>query len=228
MSGLELAQALARRQREEVIPFTLASFDTLLEGGLARGKMLELFGGRFTAGRFSSVLAALASVTSMGEAGALVDAGDHFDPRMAEENGIDLRRLLWARPKNLKDAVHAAEMLVSAGFSLVVVDAGVPPVRGRVPDAAWIRLARAAEERRCALLISTPYPLTGSAADGVVAMQRASAEWLGVNRAPRILAGAGTRLLLERHRRIRPGREALLSFATSESIRRETSKESRR
>jgi hypothetical protein len=226
-SGLELAQSLARRQREEIIPFTLPGLDTLLGGGLARGKMLELSGGRSTAGRFSSVLAALASVTSMGEAGALVDLGDHFDPRLAEEDGIDLRRLLWARPKNLKDAVHAAEMLVSTGFSMVVVDAGVPPVRGRVPDASWIRLARSAELRNCALLISSPYPITGSSAEGMVTMQRASAQWLGGTRAPRLLTGVSSRLLLDRHRRLRPGREAGLSFVTVDSIRRSPSQEAR-
>lgn len=223
-SGLELSRALARRPQEQLIPFTVSALDTLLQGGLVRGKMLELCGGRNAAGRFSSVLAALASATSMGEGAALIDVGDHFEPRLAEEDGIDLRRLLWVRPRNLKHAVHAAEMLVSTGFSLVVLDAGVPPVRGRVPDASWIRLARAAEERACSLLISSPYPLTGSAAEGVVSMQRATAHWLGGHRAPRVLAGVATRLLLDRHRRIRPGRTELLSFSTPETIARDARK----
>jgi hypothetical protein len=217
-SGLELARSLARRPQEQTIPFTLPGFDTLLEGGLVRGRMLEVTGGRSAAGRFSSVLAALASATSMGEGAALVDVGDHFEPRLAEEDGIDLRRLLWVRPRNLKDAVHATEMLVATGFALVVLDAGIPPVRGRVPDATWIRLARAAEERGCAILVSSPYPLTGCAAEGVVSMQRASAQWLGGHRAPRVLAGVATRLLLDRHRRIRAGRTSLLTFSTPESI----------
>jgi RecA/RadA recombinase len=38
----------------------------------------------------------------MGEAVALIDLGDHFDPRVAEANGVDLRRLLWIRPKTIK------------------------------------------------------------------------------------------------------------------------------
>ena len=45
----------------------------------------------------------------MGEAAALIDLGDHFDPQLAEENGVDLRRLLWVRPRTVKEAVMSAE-----------------------------------------------------------------------------------------------------------------------
>ncbi|MFZ2490092.1 MAG: hypothetical protein WA208_01270, partial [Thermoanaerobaculia bacterium] len=168
MSATELIRALDRSRREDSVPTTLSRFDALLGGGLPRGRMVELISRR-AAGRFSVVLAAIASATSMGEAAALVDLGDHLDPQLAEANGVDLRRLLWIRPNSVKEAVMSAEMIAATGFQTVVVDLGLHPLRGRrVADAAWVRLARSAEAHGTAMLISTPYALTGTAAEAVV------------------------------------------------------------
>ena len=70
-SGSELVRAVARQRREEILPTTIPPLDTLLGGGLARGKMTEI-AGRGT--RFSIVIATLAAATSIGEAAALIDA----------------------------------------------------------------------------------------------------------------------------------------------------------
>ena len=213
-SGTELIRALEKGRREESIPTTLAAFDALLGGGLARGKLVEITG-RHGAGRFAVVLSALAAATSMGEAAVLIDAGDHFDPQIAEANGVDLRRLLWIRPKTLKQAVMSAEMIAATGFQLVVVDAGVHPLRGRrAPDAAWVRLGRAAEAHGAAMLISTPYPLTGTAAAAVVTAGRTRIRWLGRGKSPRVLAGATVELTLEKHRQRRAGERAAMTLST--------------
>lgn len=205
MNATELLRALDKERRDESIPTTLAPFDELLGGGLPRGKMVELTG-RFGAGRFSVVLSALAAATSMGEAAVLIDLGDHLDPRNAQENGVDLQRVLWIRPKTLKQAVMAAEMITATGFQLVVLDAGRYPVRGRrVPDAAWVRLARSAEAHGTAMLVSTPYPATGTASEAVVSADRSKMTWLGRGKSPRLLAGATTQLRLEKHRHRKPG-----------------------
>ena len=208
-SATELIRALDKTRRDETIPTTLEAFDTLLGGGLRRGKVIEIVG-RWASGRFSVVLSALAAATSMGEAAALVDLGDGFDPQLAEADGVDLRRLLWVRPHNMKQAVMAAEMLVATGFQLVVVDAGVHPMRGkrRAPDAAWVRLARAAEAQGAAMLVSTPFPLTGTTSEGVVRAEFTRAKWLGSGRSPRLLAGFESRFILDRHRHLRPGAKA--------------------
>ena len=134
------------------------ALDRLLCGGLPRGGFVEL-SGRRSCGRFSIGIAALASATSSGEAAALVDLGSHLDPQAAEAAGVELERLLWVRPEKLKDAVASAEMLLSAGFPLVVLDLGLAPVRGRfTPDAAWVRLERAARSRNAALLLARAVP----------------------------------------------------------------------
>jgi hypothetical protein len=209
-SGTELIRALERQRREEVVPTGLEAIDRLLEGGLRRGKMTELAG---RGARFSIVIAALAAATSIGEAAALIDRGDGFDPQIGEEAGIDLGRMLWVRPGTLKQAVAAAEMLMSTGFQLVVLDAALPPLRGRVPDAAWVRLARAAEAHGGALLISAPYPLTGTTSEAMLLAQRARGRWRGG-----LLTGVQTSVRLEKHRRKRPGETAALQFAAAEVL----------
>lgn len=212
LNGTELIKALAQRQRNQSLPTTLDAFDALLGGGLPRGKMVEVAGRRST-GRFSIAMAALAAATSMGEAAVLVDLGDGFDPQIAESNGVDLRRLLWIRPKKLKDAVMAVEMIAAAGFQLVVLDAGSHQVKGRVPEASWVRLARTAEAQGTALLVSTPYPLTGTASEAVVAARKARGKWAGG--ALKVLSGMAVELTLEKHRHLRPGRQTTLAFTTT-------------
>ncbi len=207
-SGTELIEALDRRRRNQVVPTTLEAIDALLDGGLARGKMTEIAG---RGARLSVAVATLASATSIGEAAALIDIGDAFDPQIGEAAGINLRRMLWVRPKTLKQAVTAAEMLTTTGFQLVVLDAGLPPLRGRVPDASWVRLARAAEAHGTALLVSAPYPLTGTTSEAMLRAEGSRGRW-----SDKLLTGVETALRLEKHRRKRPGESARLIFHVEE------------
>ncbi len=224
-SGAELLRHAANTERSSILPTTLDAVDALLGGGLPRGKMVELVARR-GAGRFSIVMSALVAATTMGEAVALVDLGDHFDPQLAEANGVDLRRLLWVRPRTVKEAVMSAEMITATGFQLVVVDMGLHPLRGRVPpasgrrgtyvpDAAWVRLGRTAEAHGAAMLVSSPYPLTGTASEAVLQGSGARAKWIGKN--PRLLAGIEMSLTLEKHRHLKPGAKTKVSFVISDS-----------
>jgi hypothetical protein len=216
-SATELLRALDNRRRDELLPTTLDAFDSLLGGGLPRGKLVEV-AGYASVGRFSIAISAIAAATSAGEAAALIDLGDHLDPQIAEANGVDLRRMLWIRPHTMKQAVMSVEMLTATGFQLVVLDAGLHPIRGRrVPDAAWVRLARSAEAHGTAMLISTPYPLTGTASEAVVLARGSRAKWIGRGKSPRLLAGIDLKLTLEKHRHIRPGKTETLSLRTYES-----------
>jgi hypothetical protein len=207
-SATELIRALQKTRREDVLPTTLDALDVLLGGGLRRGKVVELVARR-AAGRFSVVMSTLAAATSIGEAAALIDVNDHFDPQLAEAAGIDLSRLLWIRPNTMKQAVMAAEMITATGFQLVVIDAGLHPVRGRrVPDASWVRLARAAEAHGTAMLVSTPYTFMGTASEAVVRGEKTRAKWLGQGKSPRLLAGLKTQFTLDKHRHMKPGATA--------------------
>ncbi len=214
-SGAELLRrTLNNTERPELIPTMLPAFDTLLSGGLERGKLVELISRR-AAGRFSVAMSALASATSIGEAAAFIDLGDHFDPRLAEESGIDLRRLLWVRPRTVKEAVMSAEMIVATGFQLVVIDLGLHPIKGRrAPDAAWVRLARTAEVTRTAMLVSGPYPMTGTASEAVIKGSSGRAKWRRG-----LLMGVEMTLTLEKHRHMKAGGRETLMLRVTEAVR---------
>jgi hypothetical protein len=141
----------------------------------------------------------------------LVDLGDAFDPQLAVAAGVDLERLLWARPGHLKQALISAEVLLAGGFPLVVVDLGNPPVPGgRGVEASWLRLAKAAHSHRAALLVSSPYRVSGTAAAGVVKAAPGRALWSGSALGPRLLVGLSSRLTLQKLRRQQANRTEAL------------------
>jgi hypothetical protein len=212
------ARELLGKTERELLPTGLPDLDRLLDGGLPRGELVEVVGGR-SSGRFSLVLEVLAAATRAGEAAALIDLGDHLDPTRAEAAGVDLARLLWVRPRTVEQALAAAEMLLGAGFPLAVVDLGLPPVRGgRGIEAGWLRLARAAAARGAALLVSAPYRASGTAAAAVVELDRGSARWLRSGASPVLLAGLGGRLALEKRRGGAAGQCAEIAWRSAECL----------
>ena len=200
-SSLHRASDLIRKRRAELredpLPTSLTGLDHLLGGGLPRGELVELVG-RGSCGRFAALLATLRAVTGAGEAAALVDQGAQLDPQAAAEIGIDLERLLWLRPQNLGDSLAAADLLVHTGFPLVALDLGLPPVRGRVSLAAWLRVARNAATHQAVVLVGSPYRLSGCAAGVVVAAGRGRGDWSSGGHAARLLAGLRSRFSLSK------------------------------
>ena len=73
-----------------------ADLDAALGGGFRRGHLSEITGAA-SSGRTTIVVQALAAAAARGEAVALVDACDTFDPVSAAARGVDLARLLWVR-----------------------------------------------------------------------------------------------------------------------------------
>ncbi len=215
-SARELDRELRDAAGEGAFATAVPVLDRLLDGGLPRGQLVELVGSR-TSGRFSTLLAALAAATGVGEAAALVDLGDNLDPESAAALGVDLSRLLWARPARLKEALAAAEMLLTGGFPLVALDLGMPPVRGgRGVEAAWLRLARAARAHDAALLVGSPYRVTGTAAAAVLQAGRGRADWQGESGAPRLLSGFTARVELEKCRGRLAGRSEELRLVVED------------
>lgn len=193
-TAAQLLHAMEQRRQRARLPTRIGPFDRLQGGGLARGSFVELAGAR-SSGRFAVMTAALASATRAGEAVALVDLGDHLDPKSAESAGVDLRRLLWVRPRSVKEAVTAAEMVLSAGFALVALDLGSRPIPlHRVPPSVWVRLARAAEAHNGILLLMSPTPVRAPSAAAIVTADGARGVWRGEDGAPKLLSGIAARL----------------------------------
>jgi hypothetical protein len=215
-AGAKLARACdlpSSLSRRELLATSAPGLDRLLEGGLPRGALVELSARARSCGRFAAGLSALAAATSSGLASALVDMGGHLDPQGAEEAGVDLTLLLWARPRRIRQALAATETLLAAGFPLVVFDLGLSPRGLRfVPDAAWVRLARAAQAQNSALLVLSPVRASGVAAQAVVLNGSARPLWHGLGRQPRLLAGLSSRLTLEKDLRARSGLSEPLSL----------------
>jgi hypothetical protein len=209
-----------RRQTRGHLATGVEPLDRLLPGGLPRGQLVEIVGRR-SSGRFSIGLAALASVTSAGEPAALLDSEEHLDPQAAAAAGVDLDLLLWVRPRRVKETLAAAEMLLAAGFPLIVADFGLSPRGGRfVPDAAWIRLSRASQAQDSALLLLTPYRMSGIAADAVVTADASRTLWQGAGATPRLLTALSSRLTLQKLARLTPGTSQSLSLSIPGSFLR--------
>jgi hypothetical protein len=219
---LRSARQIARHI-EETPPNTwatgVAALDQLLLGGLHRGQLIELIGSR-TCGRYSLVLAVLAAASERGEVTALIDLGDSFDPQSAITAGVTLERLLWVRPPHLKQALIATETILAAGFPLVVLDLGLPPIPGgRGAAAAWLRLARAADAQENSLFVTAPYRVSGTAASAVLRARRARPLWNGDGTSPRLLTGMHSHLEVEKFRGQRAGSAATLELISGEQHR---------
>ena len=223
---LTTAAGLSRgRFAPEFLPTRIEGLDRLLGGGLPRGALVEM-SGRTSSGRFSVALSALAATTQTGEAAALVDPGDHFDPQGAAATGAELSRVLWLRPRGLKPALAAAETVLATGFALVVLDLGLARIfRRRFDDAVWLRLARRARFHDAALLVLAPYRVTGTAARIVLAADAARAGWdrACLDRWPQslsLLDGLSSRLVLEKTRDANmKEKTSLLNFSLLEALR---------
>src|SRR6185436_1180010 len=79
-----------------LVPTGMPELDARLEGGLPRGHLSEVIGPR-SSGRLAILVSALAGATSRGEAVALIDPLDMFDPVSAAAHHIDFQRMLWVR-----------------------------------------------------------------------------------------------------------------------------------
>ena len=123
--------------------------DTVLEGGLPRGKISEIVGTP-SSGRTGLILSILAQAIAKEELVAYIDAFDSLDPSFAIKAGIKLKQLLWVRCGASQEKVFkAADILVPTGrFGVLVLD--LTPAENpfkrvrvkRVPLSSWFRLQR--------------------------------------------------------------------------------------
>ena len=197
--AIELERALEERRRRPPLPTGLGALDRLQEGGLPRGSLIEV-SGRRSSGRFALALAALAAATAAGEPAALVDPADQLDPEGARSAGVVLERLLWLRPDQPRQTLSCAEALLDAGFALVVLDLGEAPAARRAPQAAWLRLARAARAQHSVMLVVSAAPLCGTAADAQLSAQKVRTLW--DRKGPPLLSGIASSLSVRNRRRL--------------------------
>lgn len=182
------------RHRDDLAPTGLPAFDAMLGGGFRRGHLSEVVGPR-SSGRTTVMCRALAAAAGRGEAVAVIDTCDRFDPASAAAAGLDLSRLLWVRENG--DALRAlkAAMLVlqAGGFGVVAFDlADVRALALReFPFTTWMRLARAIEGSQTVALLLGAGHLARSAGGVSIVLDDTGgsrARWIGASHRARWLA----------------------------------------
>lgn len=181
---------------ERLAPTGCPDLDAALGGGLRRGHLSEITGAS-SSGRTTVVVQAMTAAAARGEAVAIVDACDTFDPASAAARGLDLSRVLWVRDTgDAPRALKAFSLILQArGFGLVVLDlADVPPVAlRRFPwywtTSTWMRVARVIEGSDTTALLVGSARLARSAGGVTVALEASPARWLGAAHRARLLTG---------------------------------------
>jgi hypothetical protein len=184
-SVLSTPDAIVRPGADDLAVTGVPAIDTALGGGLRRGHLSEIVGGR-SSGRTATVCRVLGAAVSRGEWVALVDTCDRFDPESAATTGLDLSRLLWIRDTG--DATRALKamnlVLQAGGFGVVVLDlADVPrPVARALPFTTWFRLARVIEGSQTVAVLVAAEHLARSSGGATIAMQETAADTLPATR----------------------------------------------
>jgi recombination protein RecA len=166
------------RNTFDLVSTGIAEMDARV-GGLPRGAMTEICG-QACSGRMSLLLSALAARTTEGEACALVDARDSFDPATANAAGVRLERLLWVRCQNIDQALRATDLLIQGGgFGIVAVDLSDIPARlaRQVPLHVWFRFRRAVEDTTTILLVLEQETNAKTCASLVLRLEAGPAQW---------------------------------------------------
>lgn len=174
----------------------IASLDEALGGGLTRGHLSEFVGAR-SSGRTTLLYSALAAAAARGEAVALVDTHDRFDPESADTAGLDLSKLLWVRESgDAARALKAANLVLQAGgFGLVAFDLADAP--GRVlrqfPHTTWMRIARVIEGSQTVAVLVGSEHIARSPGGSTISLGTPAARWRGNSDRARRLVGVDVR-----------------------------------
>ena len=109
----------------------VASLDDILGGGLAKGRIIEIYGPE-SSGKTSLSLMAIAESQKEGGQCGFIDAEHALDTDYAHKLGVDLPNLTITQPDYGEQALELLDRMVDTGlFSVIVVD----PVAALTPKA---------------------------------------------------------------------------------------------
>lgn len=110
---------------------SIALDEALGVGGIARGRIIEIYGPE-SSGKTSMALHATGNAQRKGLRAAFIDAEHAFDPLLAADLGVDVPNLYFYQPDSGEDALQKVDRLVASGlFGVITIDS----VAALVPEA---------------------------------------------------------------------------------------------
>lgn len=102
-------------------PTDCLPIDHILDGGIPRGRFIELYGPYSTMKSYV-LYKALGATQRRGGKAALVDTEHSFDPEWATQLGVDVDTLLVSRPTTAEQGIGVMEALVRQKYDMVGFD----------------------------------------------------------------------------------------------------------
>lgn len=119
--GGKIISLLSERPRNvETITTGSITLDSILGGGMARGRIIEMYGPE-ASGKTSIALTAIGNVQKAGGTAAFIDLEHALDPKYARKLGVDVDNLAVAQPGPAEVALDLMTELVESGVVDIVV-----------------------------------------------------------------------------------------------------------
>lgn len=121
-SGQLIAKLSDRPRNVETISTGSLVLDSILGGGLAKGRIIEIYG-KESSGKTSIALTAIANVQRDGGTATFIDLENALDPKYAKKLGVDVDNLAVAQPDYAEQALELVQRLAESGVvDIIVVD----------------------------------------------------------------------------------------------------------
>jgi recombination protein RecA len=212
------------RASSAFIPTGFYELDTLLRGGIPLGYATELSGVP-TSGKTTLAFKIITQAQAQGRPTVYIDLASTFNPNYAAQCGIQLDRLLIARPQEISrglDIMHVVAMEADAG--LVVFDPGArlsaAPFQVVKLNTALRRILPALKQSRSAVIIlnSSTDPQRAASLVGL----RIQIENVGWVEGEGDVSGVKARLTILKGRQIRPERHVELTVSLDDPVQKDT------
>ncbi len=121
-TGTLIAKLSERPMDVETISTGSLVLDSILGGGIAKGRIAEFYGAE-SSGKTSIALNAIANVQREGGTAAFIDLENALDPKYARVLGVNTDELAVAQPDYAEQALELVEQLAASGaIDIIVVD----------------------------------------------------------------------------------------------------------
>lgn len=104
-----------------IIPTGILSVDSVLGGGVPRGRITEIYGPPSTS-KTLLLYCMIAQAQKQGGTAVLIDAENTFEAPWAEKNGVDVKNLRVVKPSTGEEAYTILLQYIAAGVDIVGLD----------------------------------------------------------------------------------------------------------